>query len=66
MQLHRAILAALALALAALSPAHATAEHDYAKGEYAIITSPDFSHHLTECCDKLCSPIPQPAPIIWA
>jgi voltage-gated potassium channel len=31
-----------------------------------VLVSPDFSHHLTECCDKLCSPIPQPAPIIWA
>ncbi|MCP3462484.1 hypothetical protein [Bradyrhizobium sp. CCGUVB23] len=36
MLIPRAILA-LALTLAALSPAHATAEHDYAKGEYAII-----------------------------
>ncbi|MDA9506545.1 hypothetical protein XI09_18295 [Bradyrhizobium sp. CCBAU 11386] len=36
MPLRRAILA-LALTLAALSPAFATAEHQYAKGEYAII-----------------------------
>ncbi|SFJ99591.1 hypothetical protein [Bradyrhizobium sp. cf659] len=37
MPFRRAILA-LALTLAALSPAFATAEHQYAKGEYAIIT----------------------------
>ncbi|MGY8666265.1 hypothetical protein Q3C01_28490 [Bradyrhizobium sp. UFLA05-109] len=38
MHLPRTFLAALALTLTALSPAHATAEHDYAKGEYAIVT----------------------------
>jgi hypothetical protein len=38
MQLPRAILAALLVVLAALSRAHATAEHTYAKGEFAIIT----------------------------
>ena len=36
MFLRRALLA-LALTLSVFSPAHATAEHDYAKGEYAII-----------------------------
>ncbi len=36
MQLRRAILAVV-VTLAALSPACATSEHDYAKGEYAVI-----------------------------
>src|SRR6266849_10620730 len=29
-------------------------------------SNPDFSRHLIECCGKLISPIPQPAPVIWA